>query len=433
VIVVAAADGMGRRVLGSQPMRWIGDRSYGLYLWHWPVILFLTPARLHLTSLVLVVDVVRVALAIALASVSLWLIENPVRRRRILRAWRAPIAAAAAAAGIVAFALTGVAAAPATAPAVVTLPPPVARPVASAPATTAPGPSSAVTTTNMPTDVPPTAARATTATANASTVPSATDGSTPSASRAPTGFGVAGASAAPVAVTAPAAPPAPVRVLVVGDSTAVALADDVDAYAAAHPDQLVSGRAAFGGCGMTVADDGRLHRFDNGTKWIDLSGCTSLWTNLPGMIASEQIDVVLVDIGPWDGDDIKLHDGQIISVLDPIGRAMVASIYQSFVAKMDAAGARVVWVTPADVHIGWGKNTDPLDNPQRWTTMRIIIDGLGVQQIDLPDWLTQQSFDGPSGRPDGVHLTKSADQLFVSELVGPTLTAAPPTADDRTP
>ena len=33
------------RVLGWQPLRWIGVRSYGIYLWHYPIIVLTTPAE----------------------------------------------------------------------------------------------------------------------------------------------------------------------------------------------------------------------------------------------------------------------------------------------------------------------------------------------------------------------------------------------------
>ncbi|HEY1740654.1 MAG TPA: acyltransferase, partial [Acidimicrobiia bacterium] len=68
-----------RRLLSITPLRGIGKISYGLYLWHWPLIVWLTPARLGLGSAS--TDVVRVAATFACAIASYFLVELPIRRR----------------------------------------------------------------------------------------------------------------------------------------------------------------------------------------------------------------------------------------------------------------------------------------------------------------------------------------------------------------
>jgi len=66
------------RLLESAPARFLGDISYSLYLWHWPVIVF----HSHLTGgpPSLVGGVLLAALSIALAALSRRLIEEPALR-----------------------------------------------------------------------------------------------------------------------------------------------------------------------------------------------------------------------------------------------------------------------------------------------------------------------------------------------------------------
>ena len=64
-------------LLGLRPLRWLGTRSYAVYLWHWPVILLVTPL------------VLQVGLTLVLSEVSHRLVEQPVRDGRFGAWWRA--------------------------------------------------------------------------------------------------------------------------------------------------------------------------------------------------------------------------------------------------------------------------------------------------------------------------------------------------------
>ncbi len=85
--VELAPSGMVARALSWKPLAWIGQLSYGLYLWHWPLFIWLSPERTGWNPLVL--TMVRVALTCALASASFYLIENPIRRGAVRRRWGA--------------------------------------------------------------------------------------------------------------------------------------------------------------------------------------------------------------------------------------------------------------------------------------------------------------------------------------------------------
>ena len=102
--------------LGWRPLRWIGVRSYGIYLWHYPVIVLTSPAN---ATENLPRAAGQIAASIVLAALSWKFIEEPVRHGAIARAWRrirsgrvaslgvSRLTAAAGAAGVLAVACVG--------------------------------------------------------------------------------------------------------------------------------------------------------------------------------------------------------------------------------------------------------------------------------------------------------------------------------------
>ena len=67
------------RYADQRPLRWLGTRSYGIYLWHWPVIVMTRPhLDVPLSGWPLVI--LQAAATLALAAASYRFIEQPIRR-----------------------------------------------------------------------------------------------------------------------------------------------------------------------------------------------------------------------------------------------------------------------------------------------------------------------------------------------------------------
>ncbi|HEX7131864.1 MAG TPA: acyltransferase [Iamia sp.] len=83
-IAVPRGDLRVTRVLAAAPLVAIGRVSYGLYLWHWPVDIALTPDRTGLDGSGWWVEpallALRTAVTVALTLASYWLVEQPIRR-----------------------------------------------------------------------------------------------------------------------------------------------------------------------------------------------------------------------------------------------------------------------------------------------------------------------------------------------------------------
>lgn len=77
------------RLLGSRPLRWLGVRSYGVYLWHYPVIVFTIPVQ-PVSSWAWARALAQIAATLLVAQASWRYLEDPIRHRL---PWPGPIAA----------------------------------------------------------------------------------------------------------------------------------------------------------------------------------------------------------------------------------------------------------------------------------------------------------------------------------------------------
>ncbi len=90
VLVVAALAHPASRlgpVLGWKPLRWIGVRSYAIYLWHFPIIVLTTPGGVANGAEPLR-ELAQLAAIVAISALSWKYLEEPVRRGAIGRIWK---------------------------------------------------------------------------------------------------------------------------------------------------------------------------------------------------------------------------------------------------------------------------------------------------------------------------------------------------------
>ena len=89
--VILAAVGAPRslvpRMLSWSPIRYVGRISYGLYIWHWPIFIWLDHARTGLSGYELFGF--RVLVTFAVSVVSFHLVERPIRMGTFISQWRA--------------------------------------------------------------------------------------------------------------------------------------------------------------------------------------------------------------------------------------------------------------------------------------------------------------------------------------------------------
>jgi peptidoglycan/LPS O-acetylase OafA/YrhL len=335
--VVVAPRSLAVRLLELPPLPQWGRISYGIYLWYWPILLIMSGSRLYWG--VYELFLARVAVTVAIATLSYRFVEMPIRRGA-LRRWRSVVAApvgAAVAVGAV-FAAS-------------TLVPMGASVLEGAPA----GGQGATTE----------AAALAAAKAAALAARNAAD-----------------KAAATTAAISPLLPPVPstvptrrVKVLLVGDSLAGSLGVGLGRDAPAHGIDLVN--EGIPACSLSMTGEIKVlfYTIPPGGP-CGQSGSGSLFATWQHWVDQFNPDVVLyVGRGETYGQEL---DGQWQNLGDPAFDRYVASRFRQAVSILGSRGATVVLLTSPYYDAGL------LSSGQPWpenVPVRVQIDNQTIRSV----------------------------------------------------
>jgi peptidoglycan/LPS O-acetylase OafA/YrhL len=384
IIAAALQPGLVRNALSIPPLRWLGRISYGVYLIHWPVYLWLSPGRTGLDPWPLFV--IRMAVTLALAAASYHLVERRIRTRRLLTGWR-PLAVAPAVVLVVIVALV-----------LVTTDPPK-------PAITFAAP------------------RAPRAPARELLPPLAT---TPSQ----TGAALIGAPP-PRPAPPPLTPGQRPRVLIAGDSSAFELGVGLARWGDDSGTLKVWDSGKFG-CGVL---QGGLIRFTY--EVLPTTECKS-WPDFWGAdLVNIRPHIVLVMVNVWDvadrllpGDSKWRHPG------DPKYDELLRQGIAADIDLLSSQGATVAWVLSPYIQPGLDRPGGPWPegSHKRMDRLNTIIREVVSTRWDRSVVVDMQGHmrARPQGeldwseRPDGNHFSDDASYAMAQSWLGQTVTALAP-------
>jgi peptidoglycan/LPS O-acetylase OafA/YrhL len=383
VLIFGAVEGQAlRRLLSLRPLVELGKISYGVYLFHFPMFMVLTPARTSLGAAPLLAGRLLVTLIVAVASYHL--LERPIRTGQALSTRVAPFALAGA------FALI----------AVVSL--------GMRQGTDGQDVTAATAVTVVPA-VPVTAATV------------AADAATPTTTTvAPTPDGDAAASPPPT--TTPPAPRAP-RVVVVGDSTAGTNGAGLRQWGISTG-RLEVATVSSSGCASLL---GERFKVREGYEFVP-HGCDVLFATAVDTARQLQADAFVVFIGSSQLADWKFSD---LDGWHHVGEAEIDARYPPAVgravATLQESGIPILWAdtpTPAwDLEVfgqqlGGGElpGTGPvtLNDPERAAHLNAMDRATVPVHPMATIWPYAAELAGPDGqipqevRPDGLHVSPEA-------------------------
>ena len=368
--VVLFPRGLVGRLLAMRPLRVLGRISYGVYLFHWPVIVALTPGRAHLSGWIL--DSVRVVVTLALATCSFVLVEQPIRERR----WRIP------------------------------------RPVATVPAFMA-GLAAAVVLTPLPSS-------------EGTTLAALAHATTPlPPPRAPRWLRTATTTTrAPQVLAAAVSHPGPVRVMLEGDSVGWSLGNGIATEAAGAG--FVFANEGYIGCGIATGGQTSF------AAYVQPASCLSWSQRWQSEVSTFRPDVTLVLLGRWELVD-RVHDGAWEHIGQPDFDAYLTAQLETVVQDLTADGGRVAFLTspcndqalanaasPGRLAPDDASRVAQFNNLLAQTVARHpgVTELVPFSDLVCPGGQFQRTMNGRTLRTDdGVHMEPYAGQLFVARLM----------------
>ncbi len=404
-----------RQAMSIAPLVWLGKISYGVYLYHWPIFLILTADRTGLEGPLLVI--VRLATTLVVSVVSYHAVELPIRHASRLgkrptfagalvgTAAVCAVALAIAPAGLGKYWLADDEAVEAAAIEVddrdLT---PLGGDAAGATATTVVD----TTTTTTPPTSAPAASEAEPSTSVTPTSSTTTTTTIPDWSVEPLG---------PLPELS-----RPVRIVVVGDSTADAFGAGVVTWAAQNPELAQAQVVVRLGCGALMGGE-RLE----GTEFRVEPACDR-WIErfVYPEVRRLEPDVVMLLTTGWDVLDHRWEDGVPRSPFDPVFVERLETDYRAAIDGLLEAGAtHVALVRPPIADPYWLPEAHDQEDPARYEILYEMFDRLTDQYtgtvaiVPLNSWFTAAGIDRDvEVRPDGVHVTPEAALEITEEFLG---------------
>ncbi len=386
-------------LLSTRGFVWVGGLSYALYLFHWPVYLVLREHGWNLTEPVGLA--IALGITVGLAWVSGWVIEKPIRTA----SWDAPrVFAGAAAITLMVVAL------------VFTVP--TARGFLEVDtdqlATSAIQPAGSLVPLRPSGNV------------DAQTNPSATVPISDAGSTTVTSTPVESADLVPTSAPEVQRLPEvsrPVRVVVVGDSTALYVGSGLAGWAAEHPDLMQVDIMWSQGFGFLTS--GTITSWD-AQQYVDRSG-ELIAKEIPGILDRVDADIVVYMVTVNDVLDRRWTESE--GVLRPPDAAyserLQAAYDGSIGLALDHGASSVVWLIPP-VTGSWS-TTPELKQRDRQDAQADVIRRAAAASdpasvVDLDAWFEASGKAADrSFRPDGVHMTEESGAALAGEFLGPSL------------